>query len=168
MTEPMNEERARLLCSPGRMIELNATPRHEPALDEFLIAKGYLERVEQEKADSKFIDLTVEELNKCREALEAADRMAELADNWAVKPEKLDESARAYRALRAKASGKPARAKIYPNPYRRRYIRPEPKPIRESVCIRCFKPFDSTAYNNLVNRVCQVCTEKLDKGEPGK
>jgi hypothetical protein len=162
MTEPMNEEKARLLCAPGRMIELNAEPRHEPALDEFLIAKGYLERVEQEKADSKFIDLTVEELNKCREALEAADR---LADAFAVF-ERGDDGGiidtttiSHYRA---------ARAKIYPNPYRRRYIRPEPKPVRESVCIRCFKPFDSTAYNNLVNRVCQVCTEKRDKGEPGK
>jgi hypothetical protein len=160
MTDPMNEERARLLCSPGRMIEMNDKPRHEPALDEFLIAKGYLERVKQESAIINApMKVFNEMLEPYKEAIEAADRMADAhkhpTRDYCVQCQLRDE----YRA---------ARAKIYPNPYRRRYIRPEPKPVRESVCIRCFKPFDSTAYNNLVNRVCQVCTKKLDKGEPGK
>jgi hypothetical protein len=139
MTEPMNEERAR------QTLGQQDWPWDGPTPEEFAEiqkAKGYLERVEQTK-----------------KVLEAADRMADAhkhpTRDYCVQCQLRDE----YRA---------ARAKIYPNPYRRRYIRPEPKPIRESVCIRCFKPFDSTAYNNLVNRVCQVCTKKLDKGEPGK
>ncbi len=33
---------------------------------------------------------------------------------------------------------------------------------RESVCIRCFKPFDSSAYHPYMNCVCQVCAAKKD------
>jgi hypothetical protein len=153
MTEPMNEERANQMLTDAMGYDATDLAR----------ALGYLERVEQEKT---IIDSFKQEhaldwkrMNKYRKALEAADRMADAhkhpTRDYCVQCQLRDE----YRA---------ARAKIYPNPYRRRYIRPEPKPVRESVCIRCFKPFDSTAYNNFVNTVCQVCTKKLDKGETGK
>jgi hypothetical protein len=112
MTEPMNEERARLLCSPGRVIELNAKPRHEPALDEFLIAKGYLERVEQEKrwcdchawpTMSEFHEYTValeRRLHNVGKALKAADRMADYLED----DPHLNKNSflLAYRAARAK------------------------------------------------------------------
>jgi hypothetical protein len=154
MTEPMNEERANQMLTDAMGYDATDLAR----------ALGYLERVEQEKT---IIDsfkqehaLNWKRMNKYRKAIEAADRMGkEIGTDDLVFDLGLKKAALAFRA---------ARAKIYPDIAGSGYIPAEPKPIRESVCIRCFKPFDSTAYNNLVNRVCQVCTKKLDKGEPGK
>jgi hypothetical protein len=151
MTEPMNEERANQMLTDAMGYDATDLAR----------ALGYLERVKQESAIINApMKVFNEMLEPYKEAIEAADRMEkEIGTDDLVFDLGLKKAALAFRA---------ARAKIYPNPYRRRYIRPEPKPVRESVCIRCFKPFDSTAYNNLANRVCQVCTKKLGKGEPGK
>jgi hypothetical protein len=154
MTEPMNEERANQMLTDAMGYDATDLAR----------ALGYLERVEQEKT---IIDsfkqehaLNWKRMNKYRKAIEAADRMEkEIGTDDLVFDLGLKKAALAL--PRRPSEDIPPDIDVW-------YIRPEPKPIRESVCIRCFKPFDSTAYNNLVNRVCQVCTKKLDKGEPGK